>query len=365
MADRKNTPAMPRGESVQSHHAPSVTMDSAQRGSVDPWRLVHAHRPTATEQQTLESLFALSNGMLGVRGGLEEQNSPSQGSFLTGVWERTPIEYHERFPGFARTSDTRIPVPDGTRIGLRLGSTLVDLGEGEWLAFEQALDLRAGHLQRTLHWRSPTGVTLQIDAERIVPLHTPNLLCIRYRVTSLDYSGPITLESALVASNTAAEQGEDPRMGARVAGGLSITASDADHTLASICQRTQNSHIRLACGQRHRIIESKLAFAHAIIDDAEGVQQHYTAELQPGGSVVLEKYVAYAWSRPEGGDSSASLLDAMAVTLESALTQDFDTHLANQASVCDAFWQEADLRIEGPALQPVPYSAIHRPRWQR
>jgi beta-phosphoglucomutase len=352
---------MPRGESVQSHDAPTIARDPAQQGSIDPWRLVHARRPTATEQPTLESLFALSNGMLGVRGGLEEQGSPTQGSFLTGVWERTPIEYHERFPGFARTSDTRIPVPDGTRIGLRLGETLVDLHEGEWLAFEQALDLRAGRLQRTLHWRSPTGVTLQIDAERIVPLHTPNLLCIRYRVTSIDYSGPITLESALIASNTATEQGDDPRMGARVAGGLSITASDADHVLASICQRTQNSHIRLASGQRHRLVSPGLAFARAIIEDAEGVQQHYTAELHAGDSVTLEKYVAYAWTRPEGGDTQQSLLDMVGATLEDALKHSFDAHLAEQAGACDAFWREADLQIDGdPAVeQALRFNLFH------
>ena len=346
---------------MHSHDAPTTAMEPARQVATDPWRLVYAHRPTGNEQAKLESLFALANGMLGVRGGLEEDRSPTQGTFLTGVWERTPIEYHERFPGFARTTDTRIPVADGTRIGLRLGETLVDLDEGEWLAFEQALDLRAGCLQRTLHWRSPTGVTLQIDAERIVPLHTPNLLCIRYRVTSIDYSGPITLESALIASGTAAEQGDDPRIGARVAGGLSITASDSDQILASICQRTQNSHIRLASGQRHRLPPSGLVFARAIIEDGHGVQQHYSAELTPGQSVVLEKYVAYAWSLPQGGESEASLLDAVTASLEQALEQDFDTHSASQAKACDAFWREADLAIGGDVAveQALRFNLFH------
>ena len=346
---------------MHSHDAPTTATDAAHQASIDPWRLVHVHRPNTNEQAKLESLFALANGMLGVRGGLEEGRSPTQGTFLTGVWERTPIEYHERFPGFARTTDTRIPVADGTRIGLRLGEALVDLDEGEWLAFEQALDLRAGNLQRTLQWRSPTGVTLQIDAERIVPLHTPNMLCIRYRVTSIDYRGPITLESALIASGTAAEQGDDPRIGVRVAGGLSITALDSDQVLASICQRTQNSHIRLASGQRHRLAQPGLAFARAIIEDGQGVQQHYTAELHPGQSIVLEKYVAYAWSLPHGGDTEASLLDTVTASLEQALTQDFESHRANQARACDAFWREADLMIDGdPAIeQALRFNLFH------
>ncbi|WP_284399413.1 beta-phosphoglucomutase [Dyella lipolytica] len=346
---------------MHSHDAPTPARDTAHQVSPDTWRLVHTHRPADSERARLESLFALANGMLGVRGGLEESRSPTQGTFLTGVWERTPIEYHERFPGFARSTDTRIPVADGTRIGLRLGETPVDLDEGEWLAFEQALDLRAGCLQRTLRWRSPTGVTLQIDAERIVPLHTPNLLCIRYRVTSIDYSGPITLESALVANTAAATQGDDPRIGTRLDGGLSITALDSDQTLASICQRTQNSHIRLASGQRHRLREPGLSFTRAIIEDGQGAQQHYSAELHPGQSVMLEKYVAYAWSHPESSDTEAHLLDAVAASLERALAQNFDAHHADQAKACDAFWREAELMIDGdPAVeQALRFNLFH------
>jgi beta-phosphoglucomutase len=345
---------------VHSHDAQAIAMEPAFQASPDPWRLVHAQRPAESEQAKLESLFALANGTLGVRGGFEEDRSPTQGSFLTSVWERTPIEYHERFPGFARSTDTRIPVPDGIRIALRLGDAPIDLGEGEWLDFEQVLDLRAGCLERTLRWRSPAGVTLQFDAERIVPLHTPNLLCIRYRVTSIDYSGPVTLESALTAGISAAEQGDDPRIGTRIKGGLGITTSDADRTLASICQRTQNSAIRLASGQRHRLTQSNLAFARAIIEDS-GVQQHYVAELRPGESVVLEKFVAYAWSRPEGSDTEASLLDTVAVTLERALTLDFDTHRAEQARSCATFWKAADLEIHGDSAveQALRFNLFH------
>jgi beta-phosphoglucomutase len=345
---------------VLSRDVPSPATDTAHRASIDPWRMVITHRPTESEQARLESLFALANGTVGVRGGLEEGRSPTQGTFLTGVWERTPIEYHERFPGFARTTDTRLPVADGTRINVRLGETLVDLNEGEWLAFEQTLDLRAGCLQRTLHWRSPTGVTLQFDAERIVPLHTHSLVCIRFRVTSIDYSGPITLESALVANNVAAAQGDDPRIGSRIEGGLSITAADADETLASICQRTRNSHIRVASGQRHRIVQG-LHFARAIIEDGQGVQQHFAADMQPRDSVVLEKYLAYAWTQPEGKDTETALLQSVSATLENALAQSFDAHRADQASACDTFWREVDLSIDGvPGIeQALRFNLFH------
>src|ERR1700683_2131514 len=86
-----------------------------------------------------ETLFALANGLLGVRGGREEQPSATDGAFLAGVYERVPIHYHEAFPGFARTSDTRVPVADGKRIRIRLGS--VDLCNGQRLQCRRTLDL--------------------------------------------------------------------------------------------------------------------------------------------------------------------------------------------------------------------------------
>ena len=155
--------------------------------SVDPWLLVRRGRESADSAQD-ESLFALANGSLGVRGGIEEAGSPTHGCFLAGVWERTEIEYHERFSGFAKSTDTRVPVADGTRIQLSLGETAVSLKQGEWLDFSRMLDLRHGCLRRSLRWRAPSGVTLDIQAERIVALDTPGLLAIRYRVRSIDYT---------------------------------------------------------------------------------------------------------------------------------------------------------------------------------
>jgi len=319
-------------------------------GTVDPWRLVRTdHDPARAAHH--ESLFALANGTLGVRGGLEEAPSPSQGSFLTGVWERTPIEYHERFPGFARHTDTRLPVVDGTRIGVRLGGQSIDLDTGEWLDFEQSLDLRDGCLRRHLRWRSPAGATLEIVAERIVPWRTPGLLCIRYRVRSVDYRGPLTLDSTLTADAAATGQGDDPRIGARIDGGLALIAAAADEAGASVCQATRHSDIRLACVQRHRADDSRLGL-QATESDALGARQSYSAILAPGESVTLEKYVPYACSEPGDGRTDAALLDLAAATLQRALDESFDRHLALQAAACADFWRRADLAIDGdPATE--------------
>src|SRR5579871_334401 len=191
-------------------------LDMARSASDDTWRVTQTvFEPRQLERD--ETLFALSNGNLGVRGSLEEMPSVSRGTFLAGAWERSAIHYHERHPGFARHTNTRVPVADATQISIQLGSNPLGASElalGELLAFERSLDLKTGRLLRRALWRAPDGQTLEVDAERIVPFADSALLCIRLRVRSIDYSGPVALESAVRGDLHAVAQGDDPRIGA-------------------------------------------------------------------------------------------------------------------------------------------------------
>jgi len=326
--------------------------------ALDPWLLVRNGTDPAGFAQD-ESLFALANGTLGVRGNLEESDSPSQATLLSAVWERTPIEYHERFPGFASHTDTRIPVADAARIHLRLGDTPVRLDQGEWLSFERSLDLRGGTYRRRLCWRSPEGATLEIEAERIVSLRDAGLLAIRYRVRSLDYSGPITLESSISTAREAVEQGFDPRIGSRIDGGLSTLDARAEDDLAWVGQQTTHSGIRLVCAQRHQH-EGDLQFRYANLAP-HGVLQVYEGMLAPGQAVTLDKYVAYAFTTPFADEPPDSLLARARGQLDSAIALGWSALLAQQTQLLSSLWRRADLAIDGdPATeQALRFNLFH------
>ena len=326
---------------------PKTALEAISARSVDPWFLVRRGLEGAGAAQD-ESLFALANGALGVRGGIEEAGSPTQGSFLAGVWERTGIEYHERFSGFAKNTDTRVPVADGTRILLSLGDTPARPEQGEWLDFARVLDLRHGCLWRSLRWRAPSGATLEIQAERIVALDTPGLLAIRYRVRSMDYTGPLTLESAIDTARVAIEQGADPRIGTRVDGGLTTQDAVAEEELAWIRQQTTHSGIRVVCGQRHALPGGTLNFRDAA-RKTNGVSQTYVGQLSPGGEVTLEKYVAYAWSQPNGSESNTALLANVDATLRQAVSAGYASLAQQQTHTLERFWRDVDLAIVGDA----------------
>ena len=345
------------------HHDSVPAKATAQAPSsttpTDPWVLTRRFNDPGSFAQD-ESLFALSNGSLGVRGGLEEGDSPTQGSFLAGVWERTPIEYHERFPGFAAHTDTRVPVADATRIHLRLGDTPVRLEDGQWLDFSRSLDLRSGTYRRHLRWRSPEGFTLDIVAERIVCLDEPGLLAIRYRVSSVDYDGPITLESAISTVRDAVEQGHDPRIGTRLDGGLSNTDTFAEEALAWVGQQTTHSDIRTICAQGHTLLDDSLVFRHAALVP-HGVMQIYDGALHPGSSVAIEKYAAYAWTRPADCEPHAELFARAEATLQRGMKAGFATLLARQTAQLERLWQDADIAIDGDpqSEQALRFNLFH------
>lgn len=293
-----------------------------------------------------ESLFALANGSLGVRGNFEESVSGSDGCFLAGVYERHPIEFHERLPGFARNTDTRVPVADGKHIAILLDDEPLDTAQCEWLDFERTLDLRSGCLRRRSRLRTPQGATLQIESERLVSLDA-DALGIRFSVTSIDYSGTLTLASTIRTGQRPARQGDDPRIGVVGSHRLDTLAVAADANVASLAQRTRQSGIALCCAQTHRLDGGPLVFLDAELEDHRAVQR-FRAELRPGQSAALEKFVAYASSGEGVTDALAPVADAIALAVETA-DGGYAALAAAQAATLDAFWRDADIDVIGDA----------------
>ena len=327
---------------------------------VDAWRLVQTALDPAHAARD-ESLFALANGTLGVRGGFEETPSPTQGTFLAGAWERTPIHYHEKFAGFARATDTRVPVADGTAIRVTLGDEPLDITTGTVLAFERTLDLAQGRLERRLRWRSPRGATVEVHAQRVVPLTSDGLLCIRYEVRSVDYAGPITFDSALSGEREAVEQGDDPRIGAGAEAALDFSVLAVDADAARVAQHARRSGIAVVAEQRH-VAGHGLVFERAYAG-AASAHQVYDGMLVPGASLVIEKFVAYACSAFGEPANAHQTDDALAMRTLATLASagSFAQQAAAQAQALDAFWRNADLAIDGDAAseQALRFNLYH------
>src|SRR6187551_3024252 len=125
--------------------------------TVEPWQV----RETYLDRDLLaqsESIFALSNGYLGLRGNLDEGDPhATPGTYLNSFYELRPLPYAEGGYGYPESGQTIINVTNGKLIRLLVDDEPFDLRYGRLLAHERELDLRAGVLRRRAEWRSPAG----------------------------------------------------------------------------------------------------------------------------------------------------------------------------------------------------------------
>ncbi|HKX76491.1 MAG TPA: glycosyl hydrolase family 65 protein [Acidimicrobiia bacterium] len=155
---------------------PSTPALFSSRFGEDPWRLVviGANPATCGEEETV---FALSNGSLGIRGSWE-QGAPlhEPGTLVNGFHETWRIEYPEAAYGFATCGQTIVYVPDATGLRVSVDGEILDLADA---TVTRTLDLRRGVLEATANWDS-----VKVRWERLVSLTHQSLAAARIEVTA-------------------------------------------------------------------------------------------------------------------------------------------------------------------------------------
>ena len=101
----------------------------------------------------VESVFALSNGHIGLRGNLDEgEPHATPGTYLNSFYEKRPLPYAEGGYGYPESGQTIINVTNGKLIRLLVEDEPFDLRYGELRHHERVLDLQAGTLTREVEW---------------------------------------------------------------------------------------------------------------------------------------------------------------------------------------------------------------------
>src|SRR5258708_29137590 len=135
---------------------------------VDPW-CVRESRLDLDLLAGSESVFALSNGHIGLRGNLDEgEPNGLPGTYLNSFYELRPLPYPEGGFGYPESGQTLVNVTDGKIIRLLVDDEPFDVRYGRLLSHERALDFRAGLLFRRVDWESPAGASVRGHSTRPV-----------------------------------------------------------------------------------------------------------------------------------------------------------------------------------------------------
>jgi alpha,alpha-trehalose phosphorylase len=328
----------------------------------EPWRITEVGFDVASNF-LLETLFAVGNGYIGLRGCHEEgyggpAGTSQEGSYLNGFYESEPIAYPEAAFGLAKTNQFMVSVPNAKCVDLMLGDEAFDLLEGTLSNYQRQLDFRTGVLVRSLEWTSASGRRIAVQSRRLACFARKHVFAIEYDITPLNFSGPILLRSSIDCAVSNQQAGDDPRVGSATSGpALKLVAVQQEGGFSAIAQQTRNSGFSLVSA-----IDTSVAcgapIAAETIRDGQIAGQLFRCDGVQSQPIRLTKFGTYFSSRDYPSDQ---LMERARAAVSSAKEAGFATLCAEQKEFLDAFWAEADVEIAGDeALQQgIRFNQFH------
>jgi trehalose/maltose hydrolase-like predicted phosphorylase len=324
---------------------------------IEPWKLRETELPLDKLAQA-ESLFALSNGHIGLRGNLDEGEPYAiPGTYLNSFYEQRPLPYAEAGYGYPESGQTLVDVTNGKLIRLLVDDSPLDVRYGELHSHERCLDFRTGILTRELDWTSPAGKRIKLRTRRLVSLTQRAVAAIEYVVEAVDQPVRFVVQSELVANEKQPKLSNDPRVSAVLENPLQAVSQDSDDEEVILVHRTRFSDQLMAAGMTHTIECPARTEVDVDVREDWG-RMTVVAELQPGESIRVVKFLAYGWSSLR---SETAITDQVSAALVGAKFSGWDGLVAHQREFLDDFWDAADVEVEGnPELQQaVRFALFH------
>jgi alpha,alpha-trehalose phosphorylase len=325
---------------------------------VEPWSLRESGLNMDLLAQS-ESVFALSNGHIGLRGNLDEGEPHGlPGTYLNSFFEQRPLPYAEAGYGYPESGQTVINVTNGKLIRLLVDDEPFDIRYGTLNSHDRVLDLRAGTLTRHADWTSPAGSRVRITSTRIVSLTQRAIAAISYTVEPVEGQVRLVAQSELVANEQLPDSGRDPRAAAALEAPLVSEEFNADNDgqcRAILVHSTRVSGLRMAAGMLHEIQGPKRMSLHSEAYPDVG-RALIAAEVPLGEKLHIVKYVGYGWSSTR---SRPAVADQVSAALALAQLTGWDQLLAEQRAFLDDFWAGADVEVVGdPEIQQAVRFAL-------
>lgn len=324
---------------------------------VHPWHIEETGFDRGVIKKN-ESVFALGNGYLGLRGcyeeGFEDPSLGVRGTYLNGFYESEKIRYGEIAHAYAEESQTMLNVTDARRILLTVDGETFHMDSCSYEDFHRTLDLQRGLLTRGLIWNTLSGRRIRLEFTTLVSFQHAHAAAIRLTITALDESARITVASLIDGdvSNLTCEN--DPRVGSGLTGrSLSQPEFTVMENGGISTQETKHTRLLAACAVTHDF---------PWVGETEASEWSQTTAwrltLAPDQPVTIDKFMAYEWGL---ADQKALLAQQARDQALSARQAGFDSLLRAQESALNDYWEAAGIELEGDdaLLQGLRFNLFH------
>jgi beta-phosphoglucomutase family hydrolase len=307
----------------------------------DNWKLEY-HDYDPKKERSREALLAIGNGYFGTRGAMEESvanNVNYPGTYVAGIYNRLVTKIQDRDV----VNEDFVNCPQWSRVRFKVDDGLwVDINQVEILSILRRLDFKTGVLHREMTIKDEEGNISLIESERFGSMNQPHLAALRYKITPINYSGTISICTALdgAIQNEGVERYKDLS-----SKHLQPVDQGGERYLSWLKVRTNQSKIeiceaaKISLKRNGREIETEIAHT----SDEGVVYSILEQELVAGESLELEKVVAIFTSKEEIYAMTEALgLASIAGSYEDILKESVDER--------EKLWDEIDIRLEGNRL---------------
>ncbi|GAB2982935.1 glycoside hydrolase family 65 protein [Mucilaginibacter puniceus] len=302
---------------------------------VDEWKIIEEgfdpkHHPIA------ESVFSLGNGRMGQRANFEEAYSGEtlQGNYVAGVYypDKTRVGWWKN--GYPEYFAKVLNAANWIGIDIVIDGEQLDLARCEVTNFRRELNMQDGYLKRNFRAKTANGKEVEVEAIRFCSMADDETGAIKYTLTPLNFSGPITITPYIDGDVVNKDSNYDEKFWDEV-------KKQANANGGYVQLKTKKTGFEVATGMLFNISQEG---KKQPVEKEKYVGVKVDLQAEQGKPITIIKYAANLSSQNYKAEDMVNELNK---TLDRISKKGFDTMLAEQAAAWAEKWKHNDIIIEG------------------
>lgn len=305
---------------------------------IDPWKVV-THKFEPKDKRLQESMTAIGNDYMGMRGNFEEGYSGDslQGTYLAGVWfpDKTRVGWWKN--GYPKYFGKVPNSPSFINMGITINGEKLDLAKVKFSDFYLALDMHQGLLTRSFTYEGK-DTKVKFEFERFLHITLKEAALIKVKATVLSGKAKIDFDAALDGTVVNEDSNYDAKFWMPL--GENAEARTIKVETKANPYKVPQFTVLLKQSLRHNgeVVKGDVS------TEAAQLHEKLSVELNEGESYDLEKDVIVVTSRDVKPDDQ----DAKAAELMTKLqAKSFEENLADHEAVWQKRWDKSDVVIAG------------------
>lgn len=299
----------------------------------------------------IESMFALGNGYMGLRGTYDETDEgidACDGMYINGVYATFPLHHYNAYRGLSKKDEFTVNLTDWRIMNVYIDGEKACFSKENIKEHVRELDMKRGCIERSFVFETASGKRAAVRSLRIVNMREVHSGEIRYAVRPLNFSGKIVIESESVKRT---QINHDYH--------TTVVSEKEENGIYSYVQEVPTTKQQVAYAVTHEV--SALDYTVETVNEENCYRYIVSANAGENETIVVEKLVAFSAYIDGDSDVEASARRI----LEKNRQQGFDALEKAQCEFWEEHWESGDIVIEGnPADQQAVRFSLFQLRQQ-